>query len=158
MVKKRNVGPISREQAFARGDQLALWDEVFTTGGHVDEWARVPLIEFAKRMLHEARSKNGKGRHARSVVEQEQAWNDLMVYEGANEWLRQNWKPKTRKMKPFSLHKAIEFARRGAGIIEHRTAMKMYRRAEKREKEGFYIGELFLHLPGHMLPKKVLKK
>jgi hypothetical protein len=136
---------VSREAAFRAGDRLALWDEVFESGGRVEaEWAREALVAYAKQILTSLRSRKGKGRQALAVAEQRQIWDDFCVFESVNEWRGERWKPKTAKSKRFSWRQAFARVAREHNLSLEATRAA-YRRAEKKNKEGYYVSELFLH-------------
>ena len=106
------------------------------------EWARQALIEHAVFMLSSIRSKSGKGRKARAMEEQQQIWDDFLVFGGVNYWREQRRRTRAGRSQQFSWRQA--FIRTGKEYkLSPGATRTAYKRAERRNKEGFYYSELF---------------
>jgi hypothetical protein len=109
--------PGAREAAFRAGDRLALWDEVFESGGRVEAaCAREALVAYALEVARSVRSREGKGRQARAIVERQQICDDLLVYLRVIQWREKWWKPKRAKRKPYSWRRAFGQAARESNL------------------------------------------
>jgi len=137
---------LDREAAFNAGDVLALWDEIYESevrSRPKPEWARRALIAYAKEVMRSIKSRTARGRKALAFEEQQQLWDDYVVFGTVNEWRAESWKPKRAKARQFSWRRSFIMAGRECHLSPEaiRTA---YKRAEKRQKEGYYASELFL--------------
>jgi hypothetical protein len=144
--RKLNIVSAARKAAFRAGDRLALWDEVFESGGRVEAaWARKALVAYALEISRSVRSRTGRGRQARAMSERQQIFDDLLVYLRVIRWRKKWWKPKRAAAKPYSWRRAFAQAARESNLSIEATRTA-YLRGTKRFTKGSHtnISDLFL--------------
>jgi hypothetical protein len=156
-----------REEAFRAGNALALWDEILVceeANRPKPEWARQALIEYAKGILPSVKSKKGKGCQARARQEQQDWWDDFLVFTLVNRLRASCWQATLDQSEPRGTaewrewRKWLRTLRSKRRTLSERQAFILvgqdrnmsfgavrtaYKRAERRQRQGSYVSEIF---------------
>jgi hypothetical protein len=137
---------LTRRQALRAGYELAPWDELLAFGREesLPPYARAALLKRLKAVvLPHIKGTSGKGRKARALEEQQQIFDDFVALETVKWWREQRRRYKSGRVRRFSWRQSFE--RTGKQLYMSPSAVRdACRRAKKRNKEGFYVSELFL--------------
>jgi hypothetical protein len=140
-IARDNVNLLNREQAYQAGYELALWDELLAYGR--EELSPRLMEHLTTVVLEKIKSKSGRGRKSRAMQEQRQIWEDFRAFTAVEYYLEEQFRWKNGRATKFSLRRAYEHAANDLDL-EPPIIRDAYLRAKKRNKEGFYLSELFL--------------